>query len=438
MTCWLMATAWTVLLALSDGWSGMVGPLTSHGEYFEGIRPVIADPQGWLRTFTEQALHYPTHVAGHPPGPMMVLWALNALGLHGPGWAAALLVAVGTSSVAALAITVRTIANEAAARRMLPFLVLAPLAVWIATTMDALFLGIGAWAIALLATAAEPVDNLLSPNVAGGSLRSRTNAAPCPGSSSSRIAAGSRRRAAGVMSLSTGPRSRTRTTARACSPALRGLAAGALFGALPYLSYGLLPLFAVGLAVLVLTRPGRPVIVAVLAGCAIVPLAFTLLGFWWPDGVHVTQAAYAITGGSGRRSYLYFLVGNIAVLGLLVGPATAYALARLAVVGRDALGRTAPGASGTRIARPAVVGRGALGRTAPPEARIGWLAGAALLGMAVLDVVGVTRGEVERIWLPYAAWVLTAAAVHIPPARRWLAAQAALGIVLQALVLSPW
>jgi hypothetical protein len=368
LSCWAMATVWTVLLALSDGPAGITGPLTSHGEYFEGIHPLLADPLGWLRTFTKQALHYPTHVAGHPPGPMMVLWALNAAGLHGPAWAAALLIGVGTSSVAAIAITVRAVATEAAARRMLPFLVLAPLAVWIATTMDALFLGVGAWAIALLA-----------------------------------MAAGRHQIARRV---------------------LCGVMAGVLFGALPYLSYGLLPLFAVALAVLIMTRPRRLALIAVLAGCVVVPLVFTLLGFWWPDGVQVTKAAYAITGGSGRRSYLYFLIGNFAVLALLTGPAAADALAHLAVICKDTLEQAAPSNQ-----EPA---------PSNPEARVGWLAGAVLVGMVVLDFVGVTRGEVERIWLPYAAWVITAAAVHAGPARRWLAAQAILGIVLQALILSPW
>jgi hypothetical protein len=66
------------------------------------------------------------------------------------------------------------------------------------------------------------------------------------------------------------------------------------------------------------------------------------------------------------------------------------------------------------------------------------LAGAALAGAVALDLSGVTRGEVERIWLPYAGWVLAAAALHRPPARRWLAAQALLGLALQGLTLSNW
>ena len=352
VVCWLAAVLWTVALAVTDGRQGLTGPLTSAGEYFAGLPPVLADPLGWLRTFSDDALRYPTHVAGHPPGPMMVLWALDAAGLHGPGWAAALLIGAGTSSVVAIAVTVRALAGEETARRLLPFLVLAPLAVWVATTMDALFLGAGAWAAALLASA-------------------------------------SGRRAV-----------------------IWAAGAGLLFGALPYLSYGLLPLFALGPAILLVTRPRRPVVGALLAGCLVVPLVFTALGFWWPDGVAVTQDAYAMTGGSARRSYLYFLVGNLAVLGLLTGPAAAYGLARCGEVFR----------------RPA---------SWTPSARAAVMAVAALVGMVVLDLSSVTRGEVERIWLPYAAWAM-AAAVHVTPARRWLAVQAGLAVAVQALVLSPW
>jgi hypothetical protein len=40
--------------------------------------------------------------------------------------------------------------------------------------------------------------------------------------------------------------------------------------------------------------------------------------------------------------------------------------------------------------------------------------------------------------LPYAAWMLTAAATHRPPSRRWLTAQAMTAILVQALLHSPW
>jgi hypothetical protein len=341
---WLMALAWTVVLALSDGMDALHRPLDAPTEYPAGLPAVHADPLGYLSTFTERLYAYTTHVRGHPPLPMLVFWALEAVGLRGTTYSSAVIILVGTSAVVAIAITVRCVTDEPTARRALPFLVLAPLTLWIATSMDAFFLGVGAWAIALTALAAKH-SNL--PAAAGGGL---------------------------------------------------------LLGTLPYFSYGLLPLFAIPLAIVILTRPNARVLAVLLCCAAVVPYAFTLGGFWWPDGVAATHETYVISKGSAQRSYAYYLIANIAVLGLLVGPATAHAL---------------PASLSNR--RP-----------------LAWLIGAAMVGVLALDISGVTRGEVERIWLPYAAWVILATAQHHPPARTWLSAQAALTLILQAVVLSSW
>jgi hypothetical protein len=344
LVSWIAAVAWTVVLALSDGLDALHRPLDAPTEYPAGLDSVRADPLGWLSSFTENLHGYTTHVRGHPPLPMLVLWALEEIGLRGTGWSAALIVLAGTSAILAIAITIRCVADETTARRALPFLALAPLTLWIATSMDAFFLGVGAWATALIAIAAKR-GSLLA--VAGGGL---------------------------------------------------------LLGTLPYLSYGLLPLFALPLAVVILTRPNLRLLAVLLCCAAVVPLAFTLGGFWWPDGVAATHETYLISRGSAQRSYAYFVFANLAVLGLLIGPATAYAL---------------PSTLANR--RP-----------------LAWLVGAALVGVLALDVSGVTRGEVERIFVPFAAWIVIAAAQHKPPARAWLSAQAVLTLAVQALVLSPW
>jgi hypothetical protein len=355
---WVAAAGWAVTLAVSEGTAGLVGPITTPGEYFGGLGAIGDHPLRWLATFTEDAQRYPIHVKGHPPGPTLILWGLDAAGLHGPGWAAAVVIAIGSSAAVAIAVTVRALAGEELARRALPFLVLTPMALWIATAMDALFLGVGGWATALLALAAT---------------------------------------------RSGGP--------------VRAVVAGLLFGALPYLSYGLLPLFAVPLAVLITARPQWRMVLAVLAAMAVVPVAFTLAGFWWPDGVAATHQAYLATGGSSRRPYLFFLLGDFAVLGLLTGPAVAHSTPALVSALRRGIGRSQPE-------------RG--------RAVIALLAVAALIGTIVLDLAGLTRGEVERIWVPYAAWLTAATALRPPPGRRWLTAQALTGILLQALVHSPW
>ncbi|GGQ14299.1 hypothetical protein BKA00_001945 [Actinomadura coerulea] len=366
---WAASAAWTVALAAGDGWDALARPLDAPTEYPAGLAQLRPDPLEWLRTFTERLGGYTTHVRGHPPLPMLVLWALEKAGLGGTGWAAALVIAAGTSAAAAIAVTVRCLAGERAARAAVPFLALAPLAVWIATAMDAFFLAVAAWGTALLALAARGGRN------------------------------------------------------RALAPAATG---GLLLGCLPYLSYGLLPLFAVPLAVVVLGRPRVRALVAAGAGLVVVPAAFTLLGFWWPDGVRATLDTYLVSRGSAQRSYAYFLFANLAVLGLLTGPAVAHALPRtLARLGRGALWRE-------------VLGRGPRSRAFAPEAAVAALAGAALLGVLVLDASGVTRGEVERIWVPFAAWLTVAAAVDRSRVRAWLAAQAVTALAVQALVLSPW
>ncbi|MEV5831765.1 hypothetical protein AB0L25_40000 [Spirillospora sp. NPDC052242] len=355
---WAGAALWAVALAVSDGPGALAAPLNAPTEYPAGMGQLRPDVLEWLRTFTERLHGYTTHVRGHPPGPMLVLWALEAAGLGGTGWLAAAIIAAGSSAAAAIAVTVRCTAGEEAARAAVPFLVLAPLALWIATAMDAFFLGVGAWGTALAAVAA-------------------------------------------------------RRTGRAAIPA--AAAAGILLGSLPYLSYGLLPLFAVPLAVLVSTRPRRAVLAAGAAGLAVVPAALTALGFRWPDGVRATLDTYLVSGGSAQRPYWYFLFADLAVLGLLTGPAVAHALPR-------ALG---------------VLRRAARARAAVPGLGTALPAGAALLGTLALDASGVTKGEVERIWVPFAAWLMVAAA-HRPPARAWLAAQAGTALAVQALVLSPW
>lgn len=326
---WPLAALWALALAASDGLDAIAAPLDQPTEYLVDVPSVGDDPVAWVGGFTDALPGYATHVKGHPPLPVLLLWALDRIGLHGPGWAAALVIAVGASAAPAIALTVRSLADEEAARRALPFLILAPYALWVATSMDAVFLGVGAWGVAFLA-----------------------------------------RR--------------------------RSFLAGLLLGALPYLSYGLVPFAVIPLAVAVLRRPSWT---ALALGLAIVPAGFTLAGFWWPDGAHATQRAWAAGAGS-DRPYAYFLGGDLAVLGLLTGPA----------------------AIAARHQRAAV--------------RV--LVAAALCAVIALDLSGVTRGEVERIWLPYAPWIVLAAAGHRPPARAWLAAQAGTAVLLQALAASPW
>jgi hypothetical protein len=341
---WVAAIGWAVSLAATDGVSRIWTTLTTKYDYLAGLPAVGADPLRWLRGFATHLSAYPEHVKGHPPLPVLVIWALDHIGLHGPVPEAALVIAAGCAAVPAVAVTVRLMSGANAARRALPFLVLSPMAMFVATSMDALFLGVTAWSVALIALAAH-----------------RGTRAP-------------------------------RTAA---------LAGGLLLGAAPYLSYALLTIGALVVVVLVSARTSWRMIGWAAAGALIVPAAMTAGGFWWPDGVFATSGAWAASAG-GNRPYAYFLFGDLAVLAACLGPAVLAGLGRL---------------------------RGA---------RAWALPAAALTAVVVLDLVGITRGEVERIWLPYAAWMVTATTALRPPARGWLAAQAATALVMQATLGSPW
>src|SRR5690606_11009554 len=109
VTAWVTTAAFAVALASTEGWSALIAPLRGEHEYL-GVVPLVRDDPGtFLRTFTDRALDYPIHVRGHPPGVPLLLAGMDRVGLGGAGWAAALVVVVGTSAVVAVAITVRAL-----------------------------------------------------------------------------------------------------------------------------------------------------------------------------------------------------------------------------------------------------------------------------------------------------------------------------------------
>ncbi|MEV5957441.1 hypothetical protein AB0M11_27355 [Streptomyces sp. NPDC051987] len=208
--------------------------------------------------------------------------------------------------------------------------------------------------------------------------------------------------------------------------------AGLLYGLTCYLSYGLTLFALIGVAVLVLGRRrgrARPVVLALLlAGAAVVPLVFTLAGFDWWQGYRLLVTRY-YQGIGGTRPYGYWVWANLACTMVVTGPATAAGLRRAgaALVHR----RTAAEAErGTAAA--AHRGTPAAGRT-----RLALLAGAALLALLIADLSGMSKAETERIWLPFAMWLLPACAL-LPRPRAWLTAQALLALLLNHLLFTGW
>nr|WP_206210433.1 hypothetical protein [Streptomyces sp. SID10362] len=358
---WGASLAWIWSLALIDGWrTGVAGRLTTRHEYLTVIGR-WHDIPATLRDFTGHILihspdNWPAHVAGHPPAATLTFVLLDRIGLGGGGWAGVWCITVGASGCVAVLVTVRVLAGERLARRAAPFLVLAPAAVWLGTSADAYFAAVAAWAVALLALAVT-------------------------------------RRSAGWAAGS-----------------------GLLFGLTCYLSYGLTLFAVVAAAVLLLGRRGvreRPVLfLPLLAGAAVVPVAFTAMGFDWWEAYRLLVTRY-YEGAAGVRPYGYWVWANLACTVLITGAATAAGLRRTGAV---------------------LVRRGDSGAQ---ELRLAFLVAAALLALLVADLSGMSKAETERIWLPFALWLLPSCAFLSHP-RAWLAAQAVLALLINHLVATGW
>ncbi|MFF5011553.1 hypothetical protein ACFY3G_53475 [Streptomyces phaeochromogenes] len=357
-TSWATAMAWTFSLALVDGWHrGIARRLTTGYEYLQVIDR-FQDIPDTLRDFTHHILigspdNWPAHVAGHPPGATLTFVLLDRIGLGGGAWAGVFVITAGATAAAAVLVTIRTLASEALARRAAPFLVLAPAAVWAGTSADGYFAAVAAWAVAFLTLAV------------------------------------------------TGHR-----------PRATALASGLLFGLTAYLSYGLTLLAVIAGAVLLLGSRRLRILPYVIAGLAVVPVVFTVVGFNWWEAYHLLVERY-YQGAGGFRPYGYWVWANLACTALVVGPATVAGLRRTG--GLLIRWRTSPDA----------------------ERRMGLLLCAALLMLLVADLSGMSKAETERIWLPFALWLLAAGAFLDRP-RVWLTAQAALSLLLNHLLLTGW
>ncbi|SDD30759.1 hypothetical protein [Actinokineospora iranica] len=353
-SAYLLAVAWTFSLALVDGWQrGVAGQLTSRDEYLAAV-PGITDIPAMLDGFASRILDFQpdswiTHVAGHPPGATLVFVWLDRIGLGGGAWAAVLCVLVGGLVAVAVPVTLSALGDHERARSALPFVALFPGAVWLGVSADALFAGVTASGIALLAV---------------GVARRR------PG---------------------------------------WWVAAGAVLGFGIFLSYGLLLMGSIAMAVVLVAGNWRVLAWAVPGALAVVAV-FALAGFWWLDGYHLVVDRY-YQGIAAERPYWYWVWANLAAVTLAVGPA--------AVAG---LRRAAPGMLTPRATDPTVA----------------IVRGAALAVLAA-TVSGLSKSEVERIWLPFAVWLIAAAALLPARSHRWwLGAQAATALVVNHVFLTNW
>jgi len=355
VAAFLGAVVWAVAVALADGPAELTRPLHFPNDYLADVR-LVGSPGVFLSHFVSTIGRFHQHVRAHPPGLVLLLWAMDRLGMGGPGWEAALEVVGGAAMVPAVLIGVREVAGERNARKAAPFVAFAPAAVWIATTGDALFAGVASWAVALLVLALHR----------------------------------------------NGRRS-----------VWLGLAGGVALGAALLLTYGVAVLVVIPLLVAVSRRRLMPLLMAIV-GVGAVMLAFGLAGFWWFEGLRASLVQYR-TGVATFRPQSYFWFGDLGAFAIVLGPATVVGLARL----RDR--------------------------------RVWLLVAGGLLAVALSDASGLSKAEVERIWLPFAPWILVAGSAVLgrPDAdltatgttvalRTWLSLTLAAGLTIQLLLRTTW
>jgi hypothetical protein len=378
-------------LAYVDGSDGVGQILDDPYEYMNTARARADDFPVMLEEYVEripydgQPSNWVVHVAGHPPGAIGFYILLVRLGID-TGFSAGLVTTVlGASTGVAVLLTLRTLGAEQLARRAAPFLALGPAAIWVCVSADGLFAAVGAWGLAALAVAAT-------------------------------------RRSTGPM-------------------VAWSVVAGLLLGYVVMMSYGLPLLGILCLAILWLAGSWKPLPIAALAALAVV-LAFAAYGFYYWEAIPALHDRYH-EGVGGRRPTLYWLWGSIAAFLFATGP---LAGAGVAWLGTDKARprvpvRTEPGArrtaAGTATGLLARVPRFPAERT--PRHVVWVLCAAGVLTVLAADATQMSKAEVERIWLPFAPWVLLGCALLPERWRRnglWL--QLAAALVIQHLVRTTW
>ena len=263
-----------------DGRSGLTREIVNHNEYLptaRGIHDVPATLRGFVDRIPDGAPgSWETHVAGHPPGALLLFVGLVSVGL-GSAFASAMTVTlIGCTTPVAVLIALRRLGVEDVARRVAPFLVLAPAAIWVAVSADGVFAAVAAWGLAAVAAATVST------------------------------------RRAGAWGW--------------------GAVAGLLLGCCLLLSYGLVLLAPLVLATMLAGRSWRP-LPAVAVGSVVPVLTFAAYGFRLWDAYPVLNDRYW-AGIAASRPAAYWLWGDLAALALSAGPALGAGLGSLLAAGR--------------------------------------------------------------------------------------------------------
>jgi hypothetical protein len=266
---WATSLSWAFALAMIDGWQrGFAGRLTARHEYLRQV-PTITDIPTAVRTFASRILDFQpnswiTHVSGHPPGALLTFVWLDRIGLGGGAWAGLWCTLFGSSAAVAALVATRALNGEETARRVAPFVAVAPTAIWIAVSADGYFAGVAAWGIALLALAVRRIAHW---------------------------------------------------------PVLAAAAAGLVLGWAIFLNYGLALMSLPAAAVLICASSWRDAVRALIPaalGALAVVGAFAIAGFWWFDGYTLVQQRYW-QGIALNRPFQYWSWANLASVVCAVG-----------------------------------------------------------------------------------------------------------------------
>jgi hypothetical protein len=195
------------------------------------------------------------------------------------------------------------------------------------------------------------------------------------------------------------------TTGATRTMAAWSVLAGLLLGYAVFMSYGMPLMGLLALAVLAAARSWRPLPIAI-GAAVLVAIGFALAGFAWWEAYPVLRERY-YDGVASDRPYAYWVWGNLAALVISAGPLLGAGLGHWSRAIRD---RT-----------PLLI------------------VGAAVAMVLAADLSGMSKAEVERIWLPFIPW-LTLSVALLPP--RWhrpgLALQVGLALVIQHLLYTVW
>lgn len=390
LTVFGVALVWLLSLALVDGLDG-IGTILNHRYEYLGTAREVTDFGATLHEYISRIPYahednWPVHIAGHPPGALLFFYVLVRLGL-GSGLAAGFIVVLlGATIPVAVLGTMRLLGAEGFARNAAPLLVFTPAAIWVAVSGDGMFAAVAAWGLWALACAAS-----------------------------------ARRRGGGIVQMVSW-----------------SIVAGLLLGYCVMLSYGLLLLGVLALAVLIAARDWRPLLIAAASALAVV-LLFAVGGFAWWEAFPVLQQRYW-DGVASRRPPGYWMWGNLAAFAISAGPLVGASLAGVIAVTVARWRRRGSGSwFGSGSAEGAASGS-ASGSGADAGIRVVLLlTGAAWLIILLADVSQMSRAEVERIWLPFVPWALLGLSLFSPGVRRGaLIAQILFALIVQSLLHTGW